>query len=160
MSRAMGRGVATCALALAVGGGMNAAEARGAPDKGFAGRYSGTWPGAFSPWPIQISSSGDVSAKFRESSNSWGTSQGGYGLIHLQVTQTGEMTGSLGPDGALSVAGDVTQEISYSFKSHPELDRVDFWTFHFERTATVAPDADGNLTGVSDAGESFVWYRK
>jgi hypothetical protein len=158
MSRAMVRWTVAGALALAAAwGGVESREARAAPNS-TSSRYVGDWPntGTTTTWDIAIRSSGAVSGSYKQTSSVWLTPQyGGGGPVRVRFTDSGTMTGTL-VGGALSISG--TQIREASSKDAPQYNYT--YTSDFARTAAVVPDADGNLRGTSDTGETFVWWRQ
>jgi hypothetical protein len=125
--------------------------------KGGTAKYVATWPnpGVPTTWDVSITSSGAVTGSYKVTSTVVYTPQtGSGGSFRVHYAFAGTMTGTLS-DGVLQIAGTTKQEARSSNESYNYA-----YTFDFSRSATVVPDAEGNLMGASDTGESFTWWAR
>ena len=156
MSTAMVRGVIAGALAF-LATGLAQPQPLDAAAKSGGAKYQAPWPNTgTSPWDVSVSPSGDVTGSYRQTSNVTFTPQyGGGGPFRVHFTNTGTMTGTLA-DGVLTISGTQTRAASSKESSSYNYEYV----LEFAYTATVSPDADGNLLGTANTGETFTWWRR
>jgi hypothetical protein len=118
--------------------GSRAAEAAPSVSR-FAGTYVGPVPGFTSSvsWTVTISDGGRITSSY---------SSGKYKR---------SVSGRVGSDGSYSIT---VSETSATFDD-PERNHHGpaYVTTSYESTGNLALDADGDIVGTADTGESFVW---
>jgi len=132
--------VAIAAVAAAVAlAPVSSAEARGGENSRFAGRYDWNYEG---PWVVTISGNGQITGS----------------LVSSFTYTKGSLSGRVNADGSYSF----TMSVTFRTFNDPERPShgPEFRTAHYKFAGTMAFDADGNLVGTPDAGESFVWLRQ
>jgi len=102
----------------------------------FAGTYVGYDPrGTYPSWDITISDGGRITSSV--------------------AALKGSIGGRVGDDGSYSVTVSMTLPDYFDRRRNG-----DYIHYGYKSDGNLAPDADGNLVGTGDRGESFVWLRQ
>jgi hypothetical protein len=148
MTRSMMRWTLVGCMAMAAMGaaavldvGARAAEAAPSVSR-FAGTYVGVDPGsAYYSWTVAISKSGRIAGSFGEGGDRW----------------KGSMSGEVGADGRYSLTAIVTMA---SYDDGPRDPRVPRSKSTYVSTGSMELDADRNIDGTADTGQTFIWLRQ
>jgi hypothetical protein len=102
-------------------------------------RFAGTYAEGSSSDPITISGRGHIASSYSSPDSRFKFSRSGW----------------VGDDGSYSYTLRVT-----SAHYDDRRDRTTWHTSRYELAGVMALDADGNIVGTPDDGDSFVWFRQ
>jgi len=121
---------------------VSSAQAGGGEKSPFAGTYDWKVGTVYSDsWAVTISDGGQITGS----------------LVSTFTYTKGSISGRVSADGSYSFT------VSVTFRVFDDPDRPrhgpEFRTAHYKFAGNMAPDAEGNIVGTPDTGESFVWLR-